>query len=196
MRIKIIIFALFFCLLNICYADGPKKMPLVNEQLKKKYPHSMLTPDYGIITDGDLAQENKHYNMRAYGAGDYSVAYWICVPTKSVKNIYETWRDSDPWSGSNKPIVTLCSLSTIINNKQVGIHKYYGRRAQYVSYCRDFVKKWKQLTRNEPIVCLSGEAGGTETELENGSSTTFKWWTWNKFRTRKGCYAYFNNCEP
>lgn len=166
-----------------------------SEELRKKYPYAMLTPDYGIITEFDLASDARVYRHQPYDpTANWSASYWQCVPSKNVTTKYETWRDSDPL-GAVTSIITLCSLETIVKDKE-GDHLYLGRRAQPVRFCREFVKQWKRLTTSEPIVCFSGEAGGAKTKIVNGHKRVEYWWTWNKFRTKKGCHSYYGNCEP
>lgn len=168
--------------------------PSINQTLRERYPHSLLTPDYGIVTEFDLADDARTYRMAPYDPQTSRQAYWRCVPTKEVSSLYETWRDSDPL-GSKDSIITLCSLYTMVKSKDAW-HLYHGRRAQPVEFCREYIKKWKALTKDEPVVCLSGDATGVETKKVKGVSRRIYSWVWNKFRTPKGCHSYFDNCKP
>lgn len=49
-------------------------------------------------------------------------------------------------------------------------------------------RQWRQLAKNENIVCLNGD--GSDVMVDPKLEKYFLW-TWEKFRTRKGCYSYF-----
>jgi len=85
---NIVIFLFFSAFLSASFAVNSKK-PFINEELREKYPYSMITPDYGIITEFDLAQDANTYNLSPYTPQDIqTVSYWQCVPPWSITNKY------------------------------------------------------------------------------------------------------------
>lgn len=185
------IYFLFFLLASAVTFAKTGNSPLVNETLRKKYPHSLITPDYGIVTEQDLAWDHKRYRITTpynpYDPNASWVAHWQCVPTNDVTNRYTSHYDIDKIEG------LLCLMDTTVKMKG-SIHKYIIRRALPIAFCREYIKNWNKITRNEPIVCFGAE-GGNFYEFDKNGVPVFLW-VWNKFRTKKGCYAYFDDCEP
>lgn len=153
--------------------------------------YGLITHGYGIVTDDDLAYDRFHRIIVPYNPDKHTGSlYWQCFPKKNVTVKYSTWRDNDPMGAWNI-IIILCTPEIIVqHNNELQI--YGDRRAHPFDYCRDFVREWKKLTKNENIVCLNGD-GGNYSETEGQK---YKYWTWEKFKTRKGCNSYFDGqCE-
>ncbi|MBI2646722.1 MAG: hypothetical protein HYW85_06845 [Deltaproteobacteria bacterium] len=100
---------------------------------------------------------------------------------------YTTWRASDPM-GAWDIIVTLCDLEIIIRHEKE-LQTYVDRRAHRVDYCQEFMAEWRRLTKGQSMVCLNGSGGGFYHQDEKKGK--YKLWTWEKFKTHKGCYSYF-----
>lgn len=163
-----------------------------NSVLKQKYPHGLLTEDYGILEENDLAADAKNNGPYPYDINKFQPAYmrWQCFPTEDTKFTYEKWKGNDPW-GSETKIVEMCAYSFYAQNGKIS-HSYSGRRAYRIEFCKDLQKKWKQLTTNEPYVCLNGSPDSTLKEVKKSKISLYeKSWTWNQFKTKKGCYYYF-----
>ena len=166
-----------------------------SDPLKQKYPYSILTPHYGILTEWDLAQDAHTYILGPYNEGKLTGgAFWSCFPITSVKAEYNSWRDADPMGPSNV-ITTLCSLG-IEAKTGFELDSYYDRRGHSIDFCKDFTKHWKKLTMGESFVCLNGEHFDVAEDVINGRKYKVRSWTWNKFKTKKGCYSYFASGCP
>ncbi len=171
-------------LLIIVYAYAFAK-----SDFKSNYPHGLLTDDYGILQEIDLEADAKDvvqtypYNIHAFRS---AYRRWQCFPVQDVSFSVETWKDNDPM-GAHDIIVDLCLFSIEIKNSRP-THFYSGRRAYRLSYCNELKKTWNKLTSEEKYVCLNGEPGSL---IHSEKS-----WTWNKFKTFKGCESYWedSNC--
>lgn len=142
----------------------------------KDSPKSRLlhTPHYGILTDYELKN------------GPNRNSFWQCFPTKSVSVEYDSWKDADPMGPADK-IVTMCLYGINAKHGKV-LSEFIGRRANRIDVCTNLVANWKKLTKGERFVCINGE--GLDFELESMKKGPHSW-TWVKFKTTKGCYAYF-----
>jgi hypothetical protein len=67
-------------------------------------------------------------------------------------------------------------------------HEYISRRAISYSACQWFLKKWHHFTESEKHVCISGQYDNKD---ENPSEKAVSNWTFDKFKTKKGCESYF-----
>ena len=84
--------------------------------------------------------------------------------------------------GSASITVDLCLFSIEVKNTKPA-HSYGGRRAYRLVFCKGLEKSWNRLIKNVPYVCLNGHPG----IFENGKKN----WTWEQFKTTKGCESYF-----
>ena len=85
--------------------------------------------------------------------------------------------------GSASVIVDLCLFSIEVKNTKP-THSYGGRRAYRLEFCKELEKNWNRLTKNAPYVCLNGHPES----YDKGE----KHWTWEQFKTSKGCESYFH----
>ena len=164
----------------------------VNPTQLKRYPYSLLTPDFGILFEKDLkigagSYQNVPYDPRRTGG----TSYWKCFPSTQVSFTYKTWRDADSM-GPSDVIVTMCSFDIQVKDKDQR-DDYSERRANQVRVCKDIDQNWKRLTLNEPHICLFGENGFLTEEVLDGTKRSVTNWTWKSLKTRKGCYAYFGD---
>jgi hypothetical protein len=176
-------------LLSIEARDADAQIPA----FAKKYPGGLLTGDYGIVTEQDLELEASTGTPGPFKPSEDSPGYnrWQCFPVKDVKPKVRTWRDSDG-AGPNNVIVTMCDLETWVEHHgQIDV--YYGRRAKENTYCREYLRAWKHLTRGEPFVCLSGEYHGISPPEPGAPQIPSRDWTWDKIKTKKGCHSYFTS---
>lgn len=154
--------------------------------------YGLITDGYGIVGEDDLVYDIKYRIIDPYNPSKSTFGiYWQCLPVADVKPSYRTWRGNDGM-GLADVIVTMCDLS-ISFRRNGELHRFCDRRAHEISYCKDFMKTWKELTSNEKIVCLNGDSPLYYHRKEYGK---YILWTWNKFKTKKGCYSYFaGDCD-
>ncbi len=61
------------------------KVCAINSTIKKKYPYTLLTEDYGILNENDLAVYARGKPLRPFNlenSGAYN--YWQCFPREKV----------------------------------------------------------------------------------------------------------------
>ncbi len=183
---------LLFAFLSSAFAIPLSNIP----PYSMKYPYALLTPSYEVLTEDDLAYDTRRRKPVLYNpkGGQSGALFWQCFPVKNVKNKYRTWRGTDG-RGPSHLVETLCDLETWAE-RDGEIHGFFERRALPVTFCRDYVKKWKKLTRAEKFVCFYAENEGERKEKIDGALKAIHAWTWDKFKTRKGCYSYFEgDCD-
>ncbi|OGQ15792.1 MAG: hypothetical protein A3B70_04365 [Deltaproteobacteria bacterium RIFCSPHIGHO2_02_FULL_40_11] len=159
----------------------------VNLVFSTDHFNGLIPPGYGIVTDDDLAYDAARRIIPPYEPNnEFSGAlYWQCVPKRDVVPKYTTWRGNDPMGAWDK-IITLCAFEISIH-REGEVHRYISRRALPVETCRLFMNEWKTVTLDQDIVCLNGEGGSYSKSKEK-----YRYWTWEKFKTKKGCFSYFH----
>lgn len=143
----------------------------------------VVNPDYGILSVVDRTRDGS----RALG--------WRCFPIKDVKIDYRTWPNTDPYE-PQKVIETMCDFEIFVDSKPIP-NKYHGRRGKPVSYCNEFKAAWKKLTQGEEHICMDAESWTQFTPEEDKTlKKKVMTWTWDKIKTKKGCYSFWGgyNC--
>ncbi len=97
--------------------------------------------------------------------------------------------------GRSDVIVTMCDFEIFVNSNPFP-NIYVGRRAKQIVYCNDFRTAWNKLTTGEKYICMDGE---TLTKGEPEESKALKKkaviWTWDKIKTKKGCYGFWDGYD-
>lgn len=152
-----------------------------------QHAYGLLTPDYGVITEDDLAYDACQREVTPYNPNEpLGSLHWQCFDKNEVTAGYDSWRGNDGMGEWNK-IYTMCTLEIRVRHGGE-LQLYVDRRAHRIGYCRDFVRAWRWITKNQTIVCLNGDGGGFNQDEKDGK---YKLWTWEKFKTKNGCYSYF-----
>jgi len=145
---------------------------------------NLLTSGYGILTDEDLA-------INAWsGVGKR----WQCFPVHAVKPEMRIWEDSDDINLIHQDF-KLCSLQIrAVRNEELQI--FGERRAYGIGRCHEFMKNWEMLIQGESFVCINGEREFMGEEIDGNIKKLIRHWTWDKIKTKKGCFGYFGReCE-
>jgi hypothetical protein len=164
-------------LLTICNCEtGANKLAYSNKKIET------VNPDYGILPES--------YRTRS-GARPLM---WRCFPIKDVEVKYRTWRDADPM-GPYDIIVTMCDFEIWTNSKPFQ-NVYHGRRGKPESYCKTFKAAWSKLAKGEEHICMDGETlTKGEPEEDEDSQKMRASWTWDKIKTKKGCYSFWDGYQ-
>lgn len=153
----------------------------------EKYPYGLLTSSYGIVTEDDLAYDALRREIKPYDPTDkIGPLRWQCFATNEIEAKYKSWRGSDGMDAWNK-MFTMCTFEITVRHRGE-LHHYSDHRAHKVGYCRDFIRAWKWITKGQKFVCLNGDGGSYD---QNSKDEKYISWTWEKFKTKKGCYSYF-----
>jgi hypothetical protein len=164
-------------LLTICSCKtGANKPIFPNKKIET------VNPDYGILPESYRTRSGVRPLM------------WRCFPIKDVEVKYRTWRDADPM-GPYDVIVTMCDFEIWANSKPFQ-NVYSGRRAKQEDYCSEFRAAWNRITQGEEQICMDGETltKGEPEEDENSKKMVVSW-TWDKIKTKKGCYSFWDGYQ-
>jgi len=175
---------IIFMLILLCWV--PYNIYAIDDSLKKKYPYSVLTNDYGILNEKDLNDDFKPpipfspKNISGY-------IYWQCYPrdnvTITLKDIgYSSQNISD---NDGELTITVYRKSGIL-------HKYSMRRNWPVMGVEKKFNRWMKLMKNEKYVCLAGSSAIREDKIMHGQKQQVYFWTFEKIKTKKGCDSYFD----
>ncbi len=181
--------------INIAYA-APKIA-------KQKYPYSLLTDDYGILSENDLGEfawglKPKKFTSEEGTTGPYN--YWQCFPRKHVMvTLSDTGHSSDELGW--KKNVAYLQIDVLpdqdLKSKEDYIKHNYEMRANWTitGYQKRF-NKWLKLMKDEKYVCLGGHFVDLEKKVLDGKTWITYGWIFEKLKTKKGCDSYFDSCTP
>jgi len=180
-----LIFILLICL------SFPYQAEAIDAHAKQKYPYILLTDDYGILNENDLASFT--WGVAPYKPfvpsfkEIYAMNYWQCFKREEV-----TIRLDDMGYPSEDvdPEDTYGNLSIIVNANDC-THRYGMRRAWPVNnYLKEF-NHWHKLLKNQKYVCIAGTFANFEEKIVNGEKHKFYQWQFDRIKTKKGCDSYF-----
>ena len=173
----------------------------VSAGAKEKYPYTLLTNDYSILNDNDLAAFTWEGTAKPFSAeaarGEYNI--WQCFSRKNVMvTLSDTGRSSDEMGWKNNVAYLEIHVFTdkYMESKADIKHVYEMRtNLSIVDYQKRF-NKWLKLMKGEKYVCLAGHFVDGEKELRNGKTWITYGWIFEKLKTKKGCDSYFDSCTP
>lgn len=173
-------FALF--LLTIHFAWAESTLDHLNK-LKKKYPYGLLTNDFGILSESDLAINTCYGMVDPVSSGNGAYPYWQCFETKNTK--FECARGD--YDNEEKSMMTIMAIVV-----EQGQHsdEYLSPRAIRMADCQYFKHEWMRTTKKETHVCISGQEMTYKKQTLKGTKS---FWIFDKFKTSKSCVPYFEN---
>ncbi|MHB1946748.1 MAG: hypothetical protein ACYCQI_01365 [Gammaproteobacteria bacterium] len=162
---------------------------------KQKYPYPLLTDDYGVLTDNDVAAYAWGLKPRPFTPDEISggYTYWQCFPREYISiTLEDTGYSSEDigWEDNYGDLRIHVQI-----NPQIS-HEYEMRSRWPV---RDFERRfttWRKMMKNEKYICLAGGFSDRKRKLENGKTQEIYSWTFEKIKTKKGCDSYFDRCHP
>lgn len=154
--------------------------------------YGLLTPGYGIVSQDDLAYDACRKKIGPYNPNDdLGSLYWQCFPKSEINARYNSWRGLDGGSATNE-LQDMCSFEIVVHHAGE-TQVYVDRRGHHLDFCMDYLHAWNRITRSQDTVCLSGDGGFYIQDKQWGKA---KLWTWEKFKTKRGCFSYFaGRCE-
>ena len=163
--------------------------------IKKKYPYPLLTDDYGILNENDIAAYTWGLKPRPFNpdkiSGQYT--YWQCFPRD---HIYLTLEDEGSSSEDFGWRDNVGNLEINVWITPTLVHRYDMRTKWTVSDYQKRFNKWRELMKNEKYVCLAGSSVLREKKIEDGKTKEIYSWVFEKIKTKKGCDSYFDTCHP
>lgn len=155
----------------------------------QKYPYGLLTSDYRILNEDDLGVYA--WWAKSTPFDDSSVSgymYWQCYPISMVKLGCKK-------VGSDDPGIQYADADIRIET-ETEIHEYEFRKAVESAVCYEYLKHWKQLIKDQYAVCIAGYHGEAEKKIIRGKTKKIIGWVYDKLKTEKGCYSYFEkHCD-
>lgn len=182
------IFTVFICLAMVSNANA------ISAAAKQKYPYTLLTDDYGILSENDLAAFTWGLKPRLFTAEEISgeYKYWQCFPRERISI---TLKDTG-YSSVDVGWDDIADLQIEVVINPYLSHKYDMRARWGV---KDYEKRfnlWKKLMKGEQYVCLAGEFSDRKRKMKNGKTKEIYSWTFERIKTKKGCDSYLESCNP
>jgi len=162
---------------------------------RKNYPYPLLTDDYGILNENDLAAYTWGMKPRPFSDKEMSGSYyyWQCFPRDTISITLEDTGYSSKYVNRKD---TLSELKIEVWAKHGVVHRYAMRAWQpFHRYEKEF-HLWHKLMTGERYVCLAGSFDDKAQKIENGKTILVYSWTYKKIKTKKGCDGYWDDCEP
>ena len=180
--------------MNMAYA--------ISKAAKQKYPYSLLTDDYGILSENDLGAfawglKPKKFTSAEGTTGPYN--YWQCFPREQVMvTLSDTGHSSDElgWKENVAYLeIDVLSNKDIRDNEEIK-HTYEMRANWTITGYQKRFNKWLKLMEGEKYVCLAGHFVDLEKEVHNGKTWITYGRIFEKIKTKKGCDSYFESWTP
>lgn len=180
----------WFLLITLFFLTISMQAEAVSELAKKKYPYILITEDYGILNENDLASctWGRGKPGPAFTKQGGNTDYWQCFPRNQIS---VTLKDSGESPEECKG-TTIAHLSLQILEPSGVVHEYQMRRGLNLeTFHKDF-NRWEKLMKKEKYVCLAGDFVSIENEFApNGEKRKVYGWIFDKLKTNKGCASYF-----
>ena len=181
--IRVMLPMILFCVSPDIYSLGA--------HVQQKYPNVLLTADYGILDENDLAAytwDIKPIPFSAEQGTDYN--YWQCFPRDHVALTLEDFGYSSEDIGG---IDNYGYLYIKARSKNLISHEYFMRRPTAIDDEQETFNRWQKLMKNEKYVCLAGRVGHHEKKTTDNKIYVTYFWTFDRIKTKKGCDSYFAN---
>jgi len=152
------------------------------QELRKEFPHGLLTDDFGILNKQDLRINTCIAEPMPFSSEKRvsPYPYWQCFEVKDSEMICERGK-FDPYE---KVVMSMLVVSAARDGE---LHEFISRRPIPLRSCRLYAKDWQKFTKNEKFVCVSGADPGKEIKDEKSTWV----WIFGRYKTRKGCDSYF-----
>lgn len=181
MKIRIPLLLFFLLILS-------SKIFAISLEARKKYPYPLITNDYGILNEQDLACYARGLPPRPFNLKDSGAyQYWQCFPRDKVRITLEDFGYSTEDVGWED---TLSDLKIRIYVTPTIIHEYQMRRPWPVSEYLPRFKHWHKLMTGQKYVCFAGSFGDKKIVIEEAIPREIYYWIFEKVKTKKGKDSY------
>lgn len=160
----------------------------LDEGLKKKYSLLLLTNDYGILKEADLARYQNKMNYEKFSAKHSGLVYWQCFRRDKIEI---TLTDMGYTAEEFEKTDTISDILLTAYEKPGVKHTYVMRRAYPISAYHEIFMQWEKLMKGEKYVCLAGQFINHEEKTNDGVMIKENYWTYDKMKTKKGSNSYF-----
>jgi len=174
---------LFFIIISISF---PLIVNALSADLKKKYPYTVLTNDYGTLNETDLNGDfDVVFPAKKFPDGRLFSLYWQCFPRKDIRI---SLRDIGYTSNS---LDENDSELTVEAYTESATHQYGMRRDWPVSGNEKNFNRYQRIMRGQKYICLEGTYFFYKDTVTDGKKRRIYYWTFEKMKTKKGCESYF-----
>jgi hypothetical protein len=169
----------------------------ISKDIKQKYPYPLLTDDYGILNENDIAAYTWGLEPRPFTIQGFSGVYnyWQCFPREYIEvTLTDTGATASEFGKD-----TIADLLIRVRIKPDLIHQY-SMRAR--SGAKDFKKRfntWQRIMENQEYICLAGSFLFLDHEVENGKKREIYHWFFEKIKSKNkriNCDSYLGSCTP
>jgi hypothetical protein len=158
---------------------------------KKKYPYTLLTNDYGVLNEQDLARYTRTMPPRPFtleNSGAYN--YWQCFPRDKISvSLEDMGYSTEDYGWSD----TLAELKIRVYVTSRIIHEYQMRAVWPVVDYEERFKLWHKLMAGQKYVCFAGSFGSKKEKIEDDIPRVIYEWTFEKIKTKKGSDSYLGS---
>ncbi len=155
--------------------------------LRRPYSIGMLSDDFGIVTREDVEEINfgiyKKMNWMPAEADYNGPPVWQCLQPDEVS----IGCDSSDLDASDQP--TAAPDFTIREGHWT--HRLYTRRFFGLETCEEWVREWRAVVENEPVVCILGDPSFASEEEVRTPSDPRTYWILHRIKTYHGQWSYF-----
>lgn len=161
--------------------------------VKQKYPYQILTDDYGILNENDLAGYVWKMNPAPFKGKFSGLNYWQCFPRENISLVLlDTGSSTEDFNYKDN----IGDMQIRVWVKKNVSHEYAMRRAWTVGEFQKDFNRWRKLMKGEKYVCLGGHFVDYEKTKDHGVAVETYGWIFDKIKTKKGCYSYFDgDCD-
>ena len=154
--------------------------------LKQKYPYTVLTDDYGILTKTDLnSLLDGVFPPTEFPSGKHLFLYWQCFPRNNIRiSLSDIGYSSYNLDENDAELTIEASTAS-------GTHQYGQRRNSDVSSSVTVFNQYQKLVQGQKYVCLEGTYFFYKDKVIDGKKRRIYYWTFEKIKTKKGCASYF-----
>lgn len=161
----------------------------ISTNINKEYLYTLLTEDYGILSDNDLAAYTWGKSPRSFdGKWSGSHNYWQCFPRDKISVTLEDLGHSSEDVGWKD---TLANLTITVYATPNVIHEYSMNDLYLTSIYEKHFNLWHKIMKGEKYVCLAGNFVDIEKKTEDGKTKEIYGWIFDKIKTKKGCDSNF-----
>ena len=152
--------------------------------LKSKFPYGLLTDDFGILTNDDLAINDCLATPTPVAVRSHAYSYWQCFESKKISFSCDSSGIPDKYEGVMGLVVAGITTDPIR-------HNYIESRLWPIKDCKRFVKDAAKILKGTRYACISGSVIGNEfTSIPEKETMS---WTFERIKTKKGCEG--RNCD-
>ena len=146
--------------------------------LQDKFPNKLLSNDYGILSEQDLVDKRDVLPLDSLGIHSNPAPRWICFESENL--ISKCIKSEEKVEELNN----YASDFEMTINEAGKQYEYFFRSLISYEGCEEHRTKWKKLIEGEKYFCISGSM----MSVENKTKITG---AFHKFKTKKGCDAWF-----